>query len=147
MRRIEINECGRRVINEDAIAGTGVTVTQDVVSIPLRTIQRGVVKLAQKSSGCRQLCVREMAKFRRYNARDERQDFSTRIIDPQEPRSAVEFTSFQMMQELMHERPTPIDRTTDRVADADNTRRRSSSCQRDFTFHSARSNDRGSPVN
>jgi len=139
MRRIEINECGRRVINENAIAGTGVTVTQDFVSIPLRTIQRGVVKLAQKSSGCRQLCVCEIAKFRRYDARDERQDFSTRIIDPEEPRSAVESTSPQMMQEIVRERPTPSDRTTDGVSDPDNTPRHSSSRQSNFTFHSSRS--------
>jgi len=68
-----------------------------------------------------------MAKLRRYNARDERQDFSTRIIDPEEPRSAVESTSLQMMQETMRERPTPIDRATDGVSDSDNTCRRSSS--------------------
>ena len=73
------------------------------------------------------MCVCEMAKLRRYKARDERQDFSTRIIDPEEPRSAVESTSLQMMQEILRERPTPIDRTTDGVSDADNTRRRSSS--------------------
>jgi hypothetical protein len=79
-----------------------------------------------------------MAKLRRYKARDERQDFSTGIIDPEEAWSAVEFTSLQMMQE-MREPPTPIDRTTDCISDSDNTRRRSSSCQRDFTFHSSRS--------
>jgi hypothetical protein len=45
-RRIKINECCRHFINEDAIAGTGVTVTQDFTSIPERTIQRCVVKLA-----------------------------------------------------------------------------------------------------
>jgi hypothetical protein len=35
----------RHVINEDAITGTGITVAQDFMSIPERTIQRGVVKL------------------------------------------------------------------------------------------------------
>jgi hypothetical protein len=68
-----------------------------------------------------------MAKFRRYNARDERQDFSTRIIDPQEPRSAVESSSLQMTQEILRERSAPIDRTTDCVSDSDNTPRHSSS--------------------
>ena len=42
----QINERSRYVINEDAIAGTGVTVTQDFMSIPQRTIQRGIVELA-----------------------------------------------------------------------------------------------------
>jgi hypothetical protein len=76
-----------------------------------------------------------MAKLRRYNARDERQDFSTRIIDPEESRRAVESTSLQMLQEIMRERPTPIDQTTDGVPDLDNTPRLSSSRQRNFTFY------------
>ena len=70
----------------------------------------------------------------------EGKNLSTRSIHSKKSRSAVKFARPQVTQEFVDERRSCTDRTMNRVSDSDDTRRRSSSGQRDLLFHLARSN-------
>src|SRR5262245_15664424 len=99
MRAIEIDERHRHALHEYTIAGTRVTVTDDLVSISEGRILRRVVELTQQARSGGQLIVGEGSELRRHRAGNERKNLSTVAVDPKESRSASKSTSLEMLQQ------------------------------------------------
>jgi len=70
----------------------------------------------------------------------EGKNLSTQSIHSKKSRSAIKFARPQVTQEFVHERRSCADRTMNSASNSNDTRRRSSSGQCYFAFHSARSN-------
>jgi hypothetical protein len=100
---IEVDEGRRDAIDEEAVAGTRITVTHDLRTIAERTARGGVVEAAQETGRAVQLNIGELSEVRRDASWKKRENLSIRRVNSEESRRTRESSFLKMAEKAMNE--------------------------------------------